>query len=309
MEAQAPGESTVCPRLAFKIIYESQEDFMSAEGSSRVNLRQLVYSSLESIIEANARMSQNMVDTIIKFSDDKGHDSDGYPVVQLKTLQLVYDQMRHDELDMLCTEKIGLEVPLLSIIPLSNMRVSKGKIQFSTDVQEIESHGDQIDIYTKVAAPEGERSGLCSRIDFEIEFESDPVAEGLSRVIDRLSQNFIPTVHENYPIDSDGRPLTDEEREIYEDRKKRVRQVKRLQDILSRLNESQRLDEGKGEEEAAGSFKELEPYKQDLEERLERAKRDMLMNDIKTELEREEDTESDEKEADSGRPERKTPHK
>jgi response regulator of citrate/malate metabolism len=76
------------------------------------------YSSLESVFEANAKMSQNMIDTIMKFSDDKGHDSDGYPVVQLKTLQLVYDQMRHDEMDMLCTEKIGLEVPLLSIIPL-----------------------------------------------------------------------------------------------------------------------------------------------------------------------------------------------
>jgi hypothetical protein len=282
---------------------------MSAEGSSRVNLRQLIYSSLESIIEANARMSQNMVDTIIKFSDDKGHDSDGYPVVQLKTLQLVYDQMRHDELDMLCTEKIGLEVPLLSIIPLSNMRVSKGKIQFSAEVQEIEAHGDQVDIYTKVVAPEGDRSGQCSKIDFEIEFESDPVAEGLSRVIDRLSQNFIPTVHENYPIDSDGRPLADDEREIYEDRKKRVRQVKRLQDILSRLNESQRLDEGKGEEGDEGSFKELEPYKQDLEERLERAKHDMLMNDIKVELVREEDAKPNEREADNGRPERKTPRK
>jgi hypothetical protein len=282
---------------------------MSAEGSSRVNLRQLVYSSLESIVEANAKMSQNMIDTIMKFSDDKGHDSDGYPVVQLKTLQLVYDQMKHDELDMLCTEKIGLEVPLLSIIPLSNMRVSKGKIQFSTDVQEIEAHGDQIDIYTKVAAPEGERSKLCSKIDFEIEFESDPIAEGLSRVIDRLSQNYIPTVHENYPIDSDGRALVDEEREIFEERKKRSRQVKRLQQILARLNESQRLDEGKEEDEDSSAFKDLEPYKQDLEERLERAKHDMLMADIKAELDREEDMEANEKGTDNGKPAGKTTHK
>jgi hypothetical protein len=157
-------------------------------------------------------------------------------------------------------------------------------------VQEIESHGDQIDIYTKVAAPEGERSGLCSRIDFEIEFESDPVAEGLSRVIDRLGQNFIPTVHENYPIDSDGKPLVDGEREIFEERKKQAQRIKRLQNILARLNESRRIDEGKGEEQDTGAFKAFEPYKQDLEERLERAKHDMLMADIKAELDREEDT-------------------
>jgi hypothetical protein len=287
------------------VLKNLEENFMSAEGNSRVNLRQLIYASLEPIAEANAKMSQNMIDTIMKLSDDKGHDSDGYPVVQLKTLQLVYDQMRHDDLDMLCTEKIGLEVPLLSIIPLSNMRVSKGKVQFSTDVQEIEMHGDQVDIYTKVAALESERSGLCSRIDFEIEFESDPVAEGLSRVIDRLSQNFIPTVHENYPIDSDGNPLSCDEREIFEGRKKRVHQVKRLQQILSRLNESQRLNEGGDEENAVGIFKSIEPYKQELEEKLERVKYNMLVNDIKTELGRDEDAEQNEERADDGRPERK----
>jgi hypothetical protein len=260
---------------------------MQAEARSRVNLRQLVYSSLEPIIEANARMSQSMVDTIMKFSDDKGHDDDGYPVVQLKTLQLVYDQIRHDDLDMLCSEKIGLEVPLLSIIPLSNLKVSKSKISFSTEVQEIEYSEGVVDIYTKVASAESDRSGQSSRIDFEIEMDSDPVAEGLSRVIDQLGQNFIPNVHEKSPIDPDGTKLDTEDREHYEKKKKMRQKEQRLTRLLSQLNEIQRMDEGLTEsEESLKIFKDLEPYKLELDERLAAVRKQIIETEITLELSR-----------------------
>jgi hypothetical protein len=272
---------------------------MQAEARSRVNLRQLVYSSLEPIIEANARMSQSMVDTIMKFSDDKGHDDDGYPVVQLKTLQLVYDQIRHDDLDMLCSEKIGLEVPLLSIIPLSNLKVSKSKISFSTEVQEIEYSEGVVDIYTKVASAESDRSGQSSRIDFEIEMDSDPVAEGLSRVIDQLGQNFIPNVHEKNPIDPDGTKLNTKDREHYENKKKMRQKEQRITRLLSQLNEIQRIDEGLTEsEESLKIFKDLEPYKLELDERLAAVRRQIIETEITRELSRE-DTQEEVEENDN----------
>jgi hypothetical protein len=274
---------------------------MQAEARSRVNLRQLVYSSLEPIIEANARMSQSMVDTIMKFSDDKGHDDDGYPVVQLKTLQLVYDQIRHDDLDMLCSEKIGLEVPLLSIIPLSNLKISKSKISFSTEVQEIEYSEGVVDIYTKVASAESDRSGQSSRIDFKIEMDSDPVAEGLSRVIDQLGQNFIPNVHEKNPIDPDGTKLDTEDREHYEKKKKMRQKEQRLTRLLSQLNEIQRMDEGLTEsEESLKIFKDLEPYKLELDERLAAVRKQIIETEITLELSRDDAQEKTEENENNG---------
>jgi hypothetical protein len=284
------------------------------EARARVNLRQLVYSSLEPIIDANARMSQSMVDTIMKFSDDKGHDDDGYPVVQLKTLQLVYDQIRHDDLDMLCSEKIGLEIPILSIIPLSNLKVSKSKIRFSTEVQEVEYNGGQVDIYTRVTSSESERSAQSSRIDFEIELESDPVAEGLARVIDQLGQNFIPNVHEKNPIDPDGSKLGEEDRENYEMRKQMRQKEQRISRLISQLNGIQRMDEDKTEsEESLKIFKDLEPYKHELEEKLAGVRKDMLETEITLELSRDDTNEEGDAEAreenSREQPRRKTPNK
>jgi hypothetical protein len=286
---------------------------MQAEARSRVNLRQLVYGSLEPIIEANARMSQSMVDTILEFSDDKGHDDDGYPVVQLKTLQLVYDQLRHDALDMLYSEKIGLEIPLLSIIPLSGLRVSKSKIQFSTEVQEVEYNGGKVDIYTKVAAPDSDRSAQSSRIDFEIEMESEPVAEGLARLIDQLGQNFVPTIHDKNPIDPDGNKLDDDDRQNHETKKELYLREQRLTRLISQLTGIQRSDEDKTDEEDDLSvYKPLEAYKDRLNRKLAEVRKEILEHDIVHELSRDEETSEQKEEEnrdDSREQKRKTTNK
>jgi hypothetical protein len=276
---------------------------MQAEARSRVNLRELVYSSLEAIIDANTKMSQNMIDTIMQFSDDKGHDDDGYPIVQLKTLQLVYDQMKHDDLDMLCTEKIGLEIPILSIMPLSNLKVSKSKIQFSTEVQEMEYSNGSVNIYTKVTSPDSERSAQSSRIDFEIELESDPIAEGLSRVIDQLSQNFIPNVHEKNPIDPDGNKLSGEECADYERKKALHRREQRLNKLLAQINEMQRMDEDKtDDDQTLNIYEELKEYKDTLEEKRAEVRKQILQNDILLELDREDGEDGEDVEQDDDKP-------
>jgi hypothetical protein len=267
---------------------------MQAEARARVNLRQLIYASLEPIIEANMRMSRNMVDTIIKFSDDKGHDAAGYPVVQLKTLQLIYDQIRHDDLDMLYSEKIGLEIPLLSLIPLSSLKISKSKIQFSTEVQEVECNNGQVDVYTKITAADSERGAKNSRIDFEIEMESEPVVEGLARFIDQLGQNFIPIVHEKNPIDSDGNTLDDEDQQNHEIRKELYRKELRLVRLISELTGIQRKDEDKTKDaEDFSVYETLEPYKDILTKKLAEVRKEILEHDIVYELSREEEENKD----------------
>jgi hypothetical protein len=273
---------------------------MQAEVRARVNLRQLIYASLEPIVEANAQMSQSMVDTIMKFSDDKGHDEDGYPVAQLKTLQLVYDQMRHDDLDMLYSEKIGLEIPLLSIIPLNGLKVSKSKVRFSTEVQEVEYNNGQVDIFTKVTAAESERSEQTSRIDFEIEIENEPVVEGMARFIDQLGQNFIPTVREKTPLDSDGNELNDGDQKNHETRKQLYRMELRLSRLLTELTKIQRVYEDKQKSDADLSIYEpLEQYKDVLNKKLAKTRKEILEHDIVCELSRDETTNTgDEKNTD-----------
>jgi hypothetical protein len=216
---------------------------MQAEPRARVNLKDLVYTALDAIQAANMQMSNNMLATIKKFSDDVGHEK-GTPLWQLKTIELVYNQIRNDDLDMLCTEKIGLKVPLLALMPLSNLKVSRSKIQFSTEVEEVDFRDGKVDIYTKVTSADSDRSQHSSRIDFEIEMESDPVAEGLARVIDQLSQNFLPDVRETVPIDSQGKPLDESGKASYLRRKKLNKREKRISRQLERINEIERMQQG-----------------------------------------------------------------
>jgi hypothetical protein len=279
---------------------------MQAEARARVNLRQLIYASLEPIVEANAQMSQSMVDTIMKFSDDKGHDEDGYPLAQLKTLQLIYDQIRHDDLDMLYSEKIGLEIPLLSIIPLSGLKVSKSKVRFSTEVQEVECNNGQVDIFTKVTAAGSDRSEQTSRIDFEIEIENEPVVEGMARFIDQLGQNFIPIVREKKHLDLEGNELNAEDQQNHEVRKQLYRKELRLSRLLSQLTGIQRMDEDKTKSGAEISIYEpLEQYKDVLNKKLAEARKQILEHDIVCELAREEKSEKPEEKNTDDRSEQK----
>jgi hypothetical protein len=260
------------------------------EARIRVNLRELIYASLEPVIEANTRMSQSMVDTIMKFCDDKGPDDDGHPVVQLKTLRLIYDQIRHDDLDMLYSEKIGLEIPLLSLIPLSGLKVSKSKIQFSVEVQEVEYNNDRADIYAKITAADFDRSTQNPRIDFKIEMESEPVVEGLARLIDQLEQNFIPVIYEKKPIDSDGNKLDDEDQQNHETKKELCRKELRLAGLLSSLAGIQRRDEDIASAGTGFSvYDHLEQYKDVLNSKLAEVRKQILEHDIARELSRDKD--------------------
>jgi hypothetical protein len=260
---------------------------MQAEPRARVNLKDLVYTALDAIQAANMQMSNNMLATIKKFSDDGGHDK-GTPLWQLKTIELVYNHIRNDDLDMLCNEKIGLKVPLLALMPLSNLKVSRSKIQFSTEVEEVDFRDGKVDIYTKVTSAESDRSQQTSRIDFEIEMESDPVAEGLARVIDQLSQNFLPDVKETIPIDSQGKPLDESGLASYQRRKKLSKREKRISRQLERINEMERMKQGefiklgKGFEdmEADTCLQDLKRCKEKLEAMLAKVRMLILKADI-----------------------------
>jgi hypothetical protein len=134
------------------------------------------------------------------------------------------------------------------------------------------------------------RSVRNSRIDFEIEMESDPVVEGLARLIDQLGQNFIPTIHEKNPIDTDGNELDDEDQQNHETRKELYRKELRLTRLLSQLTGIQRRDEDKEKDgDDFSVYEALEPYKDVLNKKLAEVRKEILEHDIVSELSRDEE--------------------
>ena len=182
---------------------------------SSVELKELVYAPLEAISEANIRLSSNIVN-FISSTGDVNTDSSGKKVIQLRTIQMMYEQLRSDELNSTVADSIGLEIPLLSIYPLSSLKISKTKVAFDAEIKTMKATDEGIRIFTQVCSSKQRAGAIIPRISYEVEMDSAPVPEGLARFIDTLNTQAIPKLIHSKPVDNSGKKLSGKELEEYE---------------------------------------------------------------------------------------------
>ncbi|MDR0272670.1 MAG: DUF2589 domain-containing protein, partial [Clostridiales bacterium] len=180
--------------------------------SSTVELRDLVYAPLGAIAEANIRLSSNIVD-FLSSTGDLSTDASGKPVVRLRTIQMMYEQLGSDAMDNTVADSIGLEIPLLSIYPLSALKVSKTKVSFGAEIRGMKETSNGLSIFTQACSG---KDGSQPNIKYEVEMDSASVSEGLSRFVDILNANAMPKRLHSTPVDESGKRLTGRELEEYE---------------------------------------------------------------------------------------------
>lgn len=208
-----------------------------AQMDNTVELRDIVYAPLNAISEANIRLSAGIVNFLAS-TGDVGKDASGRPVVQLRTIQMLYEQLRTDKLDNTVSDSIGLEVPLLSIYPLSSLKVSKSKVAFNAEIRSLNMVDGDVRIYTQVCAG-NERSGANqARISYEVELDSVPASEGLARFVDTLNTQAIPKLISSKPVDNTGKRLSGKELEEYE---RQTAFKARESELLSKISEVKEL--------------------------------------------------------------------
>lgn len=202
-----------------------------------VELADLVYAPLEAVAGANIRLSSNIVDFLAN-TGDLSTDSTGNAVVKLRTIQMLYEQLRSDSMDNSVADCIGLEIPLLSIYPLSSLKVAKTKVAFGAEIRSMSSTPDGLKIYTQVSSSQQRDGAVQPRISYEVELDSSPVSEGLARFVDLLNTQAIPKRIHSKPLDSSGKKLTGKELEDYE----RMMELKRTEaELVSQQNEVKEL--------------------------------------------------------------------
>lgn len=179
-----------------------------------VELKELVYAPLSAISAANIRLSSNIVD-FLATTGDMGADQNGKPVVQLGTIQMQYEKLRNDADEGTVADYIGLEVPLLSIYPISTLKVSKTKVSFDTEIQDVEMSDDGAKIYTRVCSKKQRDGANAAKISYEVELESVSVPEGLARFIDTLNSQVIPKLLTSKPLDGSGKKLVGKDLDNY----------------------------------------------------------------------------------------------
>ena len=201
-----------------------------------IELKDLVYAPLHAVSEANMRLSSNIVDFVAS-TGDLNKDETGKPIVHLHTMQMQYQQLRNDADDNTVSERIGLEVPLLSIYPLSSLRVAKSKVSFDVEVRNIRNFGDSVKILAQICSKRERNSSNQPKFHFDVELESVPVCEGLARFVDTLNAQAVHKRINTKPLDDSGNVLTGKELEEYNQRMELIKREAELNNKIHEIKE------------------------------------------------------------------------
>jgi len=180
-----------------------------------IELQDLVYAPLGAVADANIRLSSSIVDFLAS-TGDLSTDSAGEKVIKLRTIQMMYEQLRSDSMNNSVADCIGFEIPLLSIYPLSALKVSKTKVSFGAEIRSMQNTTDGLKIYTQVSSSNQRKGAVQPLINYEVELDSSTISEGLARFVDILNTQAMPKLLHSMPVDNKGSKLTGEALEEYE---------------------------------------------------------------------------------------------
>lgn len=178
------------------------------------DLTTLVLAPLQAVAHSNMQLSKNIIENI----KSVGHETPilDQKVVFLDNLNLGYQQLKNVDNQQQVLEDMALQIPLLSIMPISSLQIKKANIHFNAEVRGIQDITNGTHYEARVCAPETRDSDNLSKIHFDIELSSSPVAEGLARFIDTINLQQIPKKLNIKAVDAHGNIVSGKQKEILE---------------------------------------------------------------------------------------------
>lgn len=201
------------------------------------SLKDLVEAPLLAIAGSNVTLGKSIVDYI----QTSGTQTTIYneKVTVLENINLGYQQVKQGDNHTQVIEDMALQVPLLSIMPISNLQIKKAKIDFNAEVRGVEDENHNIYYQARVCAPESRSTDYLSKIHFEIEVESSDMSEGMARCMDVLNLHQIPKKIDTRPIDATGNVLNEKKQESFEKKNQLMKEmndtniaIRKLEDFI-----------------------------------------------------------------------------
>ena len=211
-----------------------------------INLDDLVYTPLHAISQSNINLSGSVMDLISSTGDINPTDESN--TIHLKTVNLAYEQINNDSMNGKTIEEVGLKIPLVSVLPITNLQIKRTKLNFDAEIKKIhrDYKNNKYIMESRVCASSKQRrkdDGL-PKLSFEIELESVPISEGMARILDILNANPIPQILSTKQVDDRGEVVVGEEAEYYKKMKllkTKEARINRIADKLSSLIAKKKL--------------------------------------------------------------------
>lgn len=217
---------------------EKPQETVPAEGEAKngaimdsdfIPIDDLVYAPLHALAKSNHRLRSEIVEAIRSVGTSKQVGQE--EVIHLNNINIAYDQIRPEGEEGYSVDNLQVQVPLLSIVPVTNLGVEKAEIGFSTEIKAVNNEKTgETTINARICSPSQRDSDFLPKVSYKLQISSIPATEGILRLTDALSANQVAKKTDTTPV-AIGGDLGSEEQ------KNTLQRVKQLKAKINRLKQ------------------------------------------------------------------------
>lgn len=203
--------------------------------SDFIPLDDLVYAPLHALAKSNQQLRAQVIDAIKSMGTLRQNGAE--ESICLNNINIAYEQVRPEGEEGYSVDNLQMQVPLLSIIPITNLNVEKAEIDFSTEVKAEKSEDGKRAITARICSPEQRESDFLPRVTYKMQISSLPATEGIMRLTDMLSSNQIAKKTDTTPIAVDGNLGSDDQKQTWQEVSKMKAKVKKLKQLYQKISD------------------------------------------------------------------------
>lgn len=203
--------------------------------SDFILLDDLVYAPLHALAKSNQQLRAHVVEAIKSMGMTR--QSGQEEIIHLNNINIAYDQIRPEAEEGYSVDNLQLQVPLLSIIPITNLNVEKAEINFATEIQVVNESDGKYEINGRICSPEQRDSDFLPRVSYKMTVNSIPATEGIMRLTDLLSTNQVAKKLDTTPVAIDGNLGSEEQKSVKQSISEMRTKVKKLKQLYQKISD------------------------------------------------------------------------
>lgn len=221
---------------------KKEQETAGFQDSDFIPLEDLVYAPLYALARSNHQLRAQVIEAIQSMGTVRQNGQD--KIVQLDNINIAYDQVRSESDGGYSVDNLQVQVPLLSIVPVTNLNVEKAEIDFSTEVRTVKGEEGNCAITARICAPDQRDSDFLPRVSYKLKICSLPATEGIMRLTDMLNTNQIAKQTDTTPVAVDGTLSSDEHKAARQEINAMKAKVKKLRQLYQKVSDMTEEQEG-----------------------------------------------------------------
>lgn len=201
-----------------------------------IPLDDLVYAPLHALAQSGHRLRAQIVDAIKSMGTSKQNGQE--ETIHLNNINIAYDQLRPEAEEGYSVDSLQVQVPLLSIVPISNLNVEKAEIDFSTEIKAVNNEETgETKINARICAPSQRDSDFLPKVSYKLQVAAIPATEGILRLTDSLSSSQVAKKLDTKPVAVSGDLGSEEQKGVLLETKKMKAKISRLKQLHQRISD------------------------------------------------------------------------